>query len=120
MTQTMTARHIMADDPLLTWEAIAAHARDHHQHTWPDDKTAITAITGAFDAVIPSHCAYDPAAGTITAPALPEPPGQAPAWGDPQILNCTIAALAATPPDCDLQQIYDEDNMVSDPAASPA
>ena len=120
MTQTMTARHIMADDPLLTWEAIAAHARDHHQHTWPDDKAAITAITGAFDAVIPSDCAYDPYSGTITAPHLTAPPGQAPAWPDAQILNCTIAALAATPPDCDLQQIYNEDNMVSDPTVSLA
>jgi hypothetical protein len=45
------ARYLLASHPLLRWDAIAAHARDHHQHTWPDDNTARTAITGAFDAI---------------------------------------------------------------------
>ena len=107
------ARHILASDPLLRWDAIAAHARDHHGHTWPDEKAAITAITGAFDAIVPLDCDYSPGDGTISSPPLPAPPPWTPAWPDHQGLNCTIAALAANDPHCDLQDIYNEINVTT-------
>jgi hypothetical protein len=107
------ARHALASHPLLRWDAIAAHARDHHHAAWPDDTAARTAITGAFDAITPAGCDWDPAAGTITTPPLPAPPAWAPAWEDAQLLNCTIAALAASPPGCDLQDIYDEATYIT-------
>ena len=110
-------RYILASDPLLRWEAIAAHARDHHGHSWPSEHAAVTAITGAFDAIVPTNCAYDPDDGTISSPPLPAPPAWAPAWTDAQALNCTIAVLAANEADCDLQEIYGE---VSLPAPRPA
>ncbi len=31
-------RHVLASDPLLRWDAIAAHARDHHGVTWPTER----------------------------------------------------------------------------------
>jgi hypothetical protein len=105
------ARHILARDPLLRWDAIAAHARDHHGVTWPSDDAAITAIVGAFDAIIPFDCGYSPDKGSITSPPLPAPPSWVPAWTDPEQLNCTAAALAAA--DCDLQEIYGEVNLVT-------
>ncbi len=113
------ARHVLASDPLLRWDAIAAHARDHHGFTWPDEHAAITAITGAFDAVIPSGCGYSPVEGTISAPGLP-PPAWVPAWTDPQGLNCTIAVLAASAADCDLQAIYGEVNLATPRSARAA
>ena len=118
-TDDAAARHVLASDPLLRWDAIAAHARDHHGHAWPTDKAARTAITGAFDAIIPSDCSYSPAEGTISAPPPAAPPGWAPAWTDPQGLNCTIAALAASAADCDLQDIYNEIN-IPNPPGSPS
>jgi hypothetical protein len=114
-TAPATAEHVLASDPLLRWEAIAAHARDHHHHTWPSDDNAISEITGAFDSIIPDHCAYDPGQGTITSPALTAPPSWAPKWTDPQLLNCLIATFAATAPYCDLQHIYDEATYVAGP-----
>jgi hypothetical protein len=96
------ARRILASHPLLRWDAIAAHARDHHGATWPTRDAAITAITGAFDAILPADCGYSPADGTIASPARPDP-AWAPAWTDPDLLNCTIATLAANPPACDLE-----------------
>jgi hypothetical protein len=119
-TTDAPARHILASDPLLRWDAIAAHARDHHGHTWPDEHAAVTAITGAFDAIVPTDCAYDPDDGTISSPPLPAPPARAPAWTDAQALNCTIAVLAANPAGCDLQDIYDEINIPAPQAARPA
>jgi hypothetical protein len=112
-TPEVPARHVLASDPLLRWDAIAAHARDHHGVTWPTDKAARTAITGAFDAIVPSDCGYSPAEGTISSPPVPGPPGWVPAWTDPQGLNCTIAVLAASAADCDLQEIYDEINLAT-------
>jgi hypothetical protein len=109
------ARHILAGDPLLRWEAIAAHARDHHQFTWPSGEAAINAIIGAFDCIVPFRCDYDPGEGTITSPVLNAPPGAVPQWDDPQLLNCIIATLAASPPDCDLQAIYHETTYVAGP-----
>jgi hypothetical protein len=109
------ARYLLASHPLLRRDAIAAHARDHHQHTWPDDNTARTAITGAFDAITPYHCGYDPADGTITSPPLPAPPTWAPRWNDPQVLNCTIATIAASTTRCDLQEIHDQITPDTDP-----
>jgi hypothetical protein len=109
------ARYLLASHPLLRWDAIAAHARDHHQHTWPDDNTARTAITGAFDAITPYDCGYDPADGTITSPPLPAPPTWAPRWNDPQVLNCTIATIAASTTRCDLQEIHDQITPDTDP-----
>ena len=116
-TADVPAQHILASDPLLRWDAIAAHARDHHGHTWPDEKAAITAITGAFDAIIPTHCCYRADDGTISSPPLPAPPPWTPAWPDTQALNCTIAVLAANDPGCDLQDIYDEINLATPRAA---
>jgi hypothetical protein len=113
------ARHVLASDPLLRWDAIAAHARDHHGATWPTDKAARTAITGAFDAIVPADCSYSPAEGTISAPPA-APAAWAPAWTDPQGLNCTIAALAASAADCDLQDIYGEINIPTPRAARAA
>jgi hypothetical protein len=101
-------QHILASDPLLRWDAITAHARDHHHHTWPTDHDAITAITGAFDGIIPTSCWYTPEEGTISAPPPPAPPPWSLARTDPQALNCIIAVLAASPADCDLQDIYNE------------
>jgi hypothetical protein len=115
-TADAPARHVLAADPLLRWDAIAAHARDHHGVTWPTDKAARTASTGAFDAILPSDCWYTPGQGTISAPR-PAPDAPTPAWTDPQGLNCAIAALAASAADCDLQDIYDEVNI---PAARGA
>jgi hypothetical protein len=110
-TPEVPARHVLASDPLLRWDAIAAHARDHHGVAWPTDKAARTAIIGAFDAIIPSDCCYSPAEGTITSPPAPGAPGWAPAWTDLQGLNCTIATLADSAADCDLQDIYGEINL---------
>ena len=93
---TARTRYVMASDPLLRSEAIAEHARDHHDGTWPSAAAASTAITGAFAAITPSGCDYSPAEGTITSPPLPAPPSWAPVRKDPQLLNCTIAALAAS------------------------
>ncbi len=65
---------VLASDPLLRWDAIAAHARDHHGFTWPTDHAAVTAITGAFDAILPGACWYAPDDGTtISAPAPARP-----------------------------------------------
>ena len=108
---------VLASDPLLRWDAIAAHARDHHGHTWPTDHAAVTAITGAFDAILPGACWYAPDDGTISAPPPPAPPPWSPAWTDPQALNCTIAVLAANEAPCDLQDIYGEINV---PTPRPA
>ncbi len=116
----VAARHVLASDPLLRWDAIAAHARDHHGVTWPTDKAARTAITGAFDAIIPAGCGYSPAEGTISSPPLPAPPAWLPAWTDAEGLNCTIAALAASAADCDLQEIYDKVNLATPRAARAA
>jgi hypothetical protein len=107
------ARHALASHPLLRWDAIAAHARDHHHPSWPTDDDALAAVTGAVEAVIPGDCDYDPATGTIATRPLPAPPDWAPVWDDPQLLNCTIATLAASPPECDLQDIYDEDTIIA-------
>lgn len=102
----LSARHVLARDPLLRWEAIAAHARDHHGHTWPSDDAAISAITGAFDAVTPSGVGYYPAEGTLKSPELASPPSWSPQWNDPELFNCVIATLAAGAADCDLERIY--------------
>jgi hypothetical protein len=107
------ARHVLASDPLLTWQAIAAHARDHHGHTWPGDDAAISAITGAFDGITPFDCGYSPEDGTISSPELAAPPSWAPKWNDPQLLNCTIATLAASLCSCELQEIYGEETIIS-------
>lgn len=117
MTSTTTdpTPRILGNDPLLRWEAIAAHARDHHGTTWPDDDAAVTAIVGAFDAIVPLGCDYDPDSGTIASPPISGTPAWTPQWTDSQALNCVIAALAARPPDCDLQEIYDEINYASTP-----
>jgi hypothetical protein len=114
---TAHAQHVLASDPLLRWEAIAAHARDHHQHPWPDDEAAADAITDALAAIIPDHCDYDPAAGTITSPPLPAPPAWTPAWTDPHHLNCLIATIAAATP-CYLDEIYDSATYVIGPRAA--
>jgi hypothetical protein len=119
-TDDYPGRRVLASDPLLRWDAIAAHARDHHGHTWPDDHAAITAITGGFDAIVPNDVMYSPEQGTITSPPLPAPPTWAPAWTDAQALNCTIAVLAANATDCDLQDIYDEINIPAQQAAQAA
>jgi hypothetical protein len=103
------ARYLLASHPLLRWDAIAAHAHDHHGITWPGDDAARTAITGAFDAITPYHCGYDPADGTITSPPLPAPPAWAPGWSDPEMLNCTIATIAASTARCDLLQETDDE-----------
>ena len=112
-------RHVLASDPLLRWDAIAAHARDHHGVTWPTDHAAVTAITGAFDAIVPCGCGYSPVEGTISSPELP-PAAWTPAWTDLQGLNCTIAVLAASAADCDLQAIYGEVNLATPRAARAA
>ena len=113
-------RHVLAADPLLRWDAIAAHALDHHGHAWPGPDAAITAITGAFDAILPFDCGYNSQEGTITSPALPAPPSWAPKWNDPQLLNCVVAAYAAAARVGDLQDIYNEYNEVSVIAPRPA
>jgi hypothetical protein len=110
-TAAALSRHVLASDPLLRWDAIAAHARDHHGHTWPTEKAAVTAITGGFDAIVPNDFMYSPEQGTISSPPLPAPPARAPAWTDAQALNCTIAVLAANAAECDLQEIYGEINI---------
>jgi hypothetical protein len=116
-TPAAPAQHVLASDPLLCWEAIAAHARDHHQHAWPDSDAATEAITSALVAILPDRCDYDPARGTITAPSLPAPPSWAPEWTDTQLLNCVIATLAAATP-CYLDEIYDSSTYVIGPRAA--
>jgi hypothetical protein len=105
----------MAGDPLLRADAITAHARDHHHHTWPSDDAALDAITDAICAIAPAHCDYDPREGTITSPILNARPGAVPQWDDPQLLNCIIATLAAIPGYCDLQAIYHETDYIAGP-----
>jgi len=119
VTQTPTAhaQHVLASDPLLRRDAIAAHARDHHQHTWPSDEAATDAITDAFASLIPDNCDYDPAQGTITSPPLTAPPSWAPKWTDSQQLNCVIATLAAAS-HCYLDEIYDSSTYVIGPRAA--
>ncbi len=111
-TADVPARHILASDPLLRWDAIAAHARDHHGVTWPTDRAVIRAIVGAFDAIVPVDCGYSPVEGTISCAKLP-PAAWVPAWTDAEGLNCTIAVLAANAADCDLQAIFDEVNLAT-------
>lgn len=115
MTDALTALNVLASDPLLRWQAIADHARDHHGVTWPDDHAARKAITGAFGSISPTGCDYDPDGGTITNHLPAAPPGAVPLWGDPQLLKCAVAALAAAGPGCDLQDIYGETLYVSGP-----
>jgi hypothetical protein len=108
-------RHIMAGDPLLRADAITAHARDHHRFTWPAGQPAADIIADTIAAITPRDCTWDPDHATITSPPLAALPGCAPWWDDPQLLSCVIATLIATPPECDLQEIYDETDYITGP-----
>jgi hypothetical protein len=101
----------LACDPVLDWTAIAAHARQAHGARWDSDDAAITAIVGAFDAIMPSGYSYDPARGAIR-PAGPQPPVAPPSWEDTQMLGCAVATLAAAAT-CDLQAIYGTENLIA-------
>jgi hypothetical protein len=101
----VTASNTTVPDPLLHWIAIAEHARDHHGASWASDEQACNAITGAFDSILPDSADYDHHTGTIC-PAEDHTDADLPRWGDTQLLSCMIAALATSPPDCDLETIY--------------
>lgn len=103
---------VVTADPLLRWTSIADHARTAHGARWASDDEAIRAIVGAFDAVLPTACGYNPSAGVIgisdsrTTPVLR-------GWDDVQMLACTVAALAAALPACDLQSLFQTENLVA-------
>jgi hypothetical protein len=101
----------LACDPALHWTAIAAHARQAHGARWDSDDAAITAIVGAFDAIMPGGCSYDPAQGAIR-PAGPHSAAMPSPWEDTQMLGCAVATLAAARP-CDLQAIYGTENLIA-------
>jgi hypothetical protein len=103
-------------DPLLRWESIADHARTQHAARWASDDAALTAIVGAFDAILPDGFGYDPMTGAIDTEyshAAPVPP----VWSDVQMLACTIAALAGALPACDLQALHGTENFAARLAA---
>lgn len=111
----MTTDSTTAPDPVLHWTAIAEHARDHHGADWATDEQACGAIVGAFDAILPNGSDYDHRDGAIR-PADDEEDTEAaalPRWGDPQLLSCMIAALATSPPACDLEAIYGTETFVA-------
>jgi hypothetical protein len=103
---------VITADPLLIWTAIAEHARQEHGARWASDAEAVTAIVGAFDAILPTACGYDLSSGTVAATGSPQA-ARMPGWADTQILACTVAALATAPRTCDLQALYLTENLVA-------
>jgi hypothetical protein len=114
----VTTDSTTAPDPLLHWTAIAEHARDHHGANWATSERAMHAIIGAFDSILPDGADYDHRDGAIR-PADDDDEDEGteaaalPRWGDTQLLSCMIAALATSPPACDLEAIYGTETFVA-------